>query len=206
LQAAILDRQDAERAEPLRDALGARDLARLRFEVPLVLVETVRPGLAIGAGLLAAVGVAVVLATGGPSWEFVPSMAALFTVLSVVFALAGTAEAWEAWRTRTLVLDAEGMAIGPDRERARRIPWDDVRLVRRERTSERGRETRTSAVEVLLRGGERLRIHRTYGRSLDDLVDLIDPPLERVAAARAYLAEGVPPAEALDRAGLSVPR
>lgn len=79
--------------------------------------------------------------------------------------------AFTTWhRDRLLVLRADGLALGPSDDRLRVIPWDRIRIVRREQTN-----GTTDGIEIVDEDGARTNLRGVYGRSLDALALAIDP-------------------------------
>jgi len=73
-------------------------------------------------------------------------------------------------RDRVVVLRTDGLAIGSSEASARIIPWDEIRIVRRDVTN-----GKTEGIEIVQEDGTRTTLRLDYGRSLDALARAIDP-------------------------------
>ncbi len=108
-----------------------------------------------------------------------------------------------------LALTADGFGLADQVEDVRITPWDEV-LCARVMTSQRtttydGGDQYTSTttyLEIDLRNGDIVRLHDSYGRTFEELKELIDPTTARLHIARALTDAGVPIEEAAGAAGL----
>jgi hypothetical protein len=166
VQREILDHLDRTRERPVGLGSAFAQRCRERYATALVMRTSPWPLIGAGAFFCALVGAMVAMAILVPFW-LTYALAAVPAASFGALMFYGT-RAW--WRTRVLVLRADGIAIGPNELRARLIPWDDVRTVRRERTN-----GKTDAIEIVQESGERTSLRFAYPMGHDALARAIDP-------------------------------
>ena len=194
LQTQILDHIHALGGAARREEADVDEFCRTRWAAPLRLVlRPVRGQLAwIFAILwLPLIGLAYF------AWGLWPVWLGLASMYVTGIGLALAAER----RVRVLELRADGLAVGSAPDRLAVTAWRDILLVRRRIETTAGSH-RTTALEVRLRDGRSLVLNGDYGRSLDELAELLDPPLAKLALARAALAAGADLEAATRAAGL----
>jgi hypothetical protein len=166
IQRDLLDRLDRLRGSPASEASSLALRCRERFAVPMHLVARLRrlAGMGLFFGALVALSGWLVWATPCGITIGLCSLMTFLTVTFVGYELRG----WH--RERVLELRADGLAIGPDASRARVIPWESIRLVRRVVVN-----SRTTGIEVIEENGHRTSLWQDYGLPFDELCRLIDP-------------------------------
>jgi len=197
IQAAMLDFIETRFRQPAREEVRSHELCRRRFQTPLVIA----PHVVRWRGALQFLGAAVVsgaviawLVPGFPAtgWTWIPVLLLIPVIIQFHLHQSGRG-------TRHLELRAEGLVVGPKPATARVIGWDDIQFARIHRT------TGTSGsvdLEIRLRDGTALLLETNYERSLDELQELIDPPVDKAATAWALVMQGRDPEAAAVAAGL----
>jgi hypothetical protein len=107
---------------------------------------------------------------------------------------------------RVLELRADGLAVGRTASSMRLIPWEDIlyaSLVEEKTYKSDGTMTSSDfRLEVHLRAQPAVVLDSRYDRPLQQLCELIDPPLAKVADAKQRIAEGADIETAAVTAGL----
>jgi hypothetical protein len=164
--------------------LGVDEIRRARLERPVRVAKLGRrPNAVIGALLMVALGVLFV------AGQVLPALGLLLGSLTL---------GWRREPWKVIELGAEGIQHGPSDSELRLVPWDDVLSAHRVYTSH---ET-TRAVRLLLTSGHHVDLSGDYDRPLEEICELVDPPLEKVAFARDRMLAGVPLTQAIEEAGL----
>jgi hypothetical protein len=166
IQRDILDFLDGLRERPVGASSAFARYCRERFATPVRLVAS--PWGMIGGAVFFAPFIAfpVWLAWVTPGWltyGFAVMAVGLFgwlTILGVVQWL----------RDRVLLLRPDGLSVGRSEAQMRLIPWDDIRLVRRDVTN-----GKTEGIEIVQQDGTRTTLRLNYGRKLDEIAQMIDP-------------------------------
>ena len=184
LQASILGYHERLLRDRRRRELGVDEIRRQRLDWPIRVAKLGRrspvPAVAV---VLVALGLLFV------AGQLLPAVA-----------LVAAAAAWGRRRERwkVLLLGPEGIEHGATDSDLDLVPWDDVLSAHRVLTSHES----TRAVRLLLRDGRHVDLVGPYDRPLEELCDLLDPPLEKAALVRDHMLAGLPLAEAAERAGL----
>lgn len=194
LQTRILDHMHALGPAEQRDQAGIDEFCRARWAVPLRLTLRRERTQYLWIFVILWLPLAGLVYFARHLWPVWLGMAALyaFGIGSAVLA---------ARRVRVLELRAGGLALGSAPDRLETIAWRDILLVRRTITTS-DTQRKTTALDVRLRDGRSIVLNGSYGRSLDDLAELIDPPVQKLALARASMATGVDIETATRTAGL----
>jgi hypothetical protein len=166
IQRDILDFLDLQRERPVGASSEFARRCRERFATPERLVA--KPWGVIGSTLLFAPFIAfpIWLADATPFW-LTYGLAALSAGIFGWLIVSGLTQ----WlRDRMLVLRSDGLGIGRSEARLRLIPWDEIRLVRRDLVN-----GKIESIEVVVQDGTRTTLRQNYGRTLDDIAGVIDP-------------------------------
>jgi hypothetical protein len=184
LQARILDYHERILRARRRADLGVDELRRERLDRPVRIAKPMRaPSVFLGCLGVAMLALAV--------YATVPAVA-LGLVLLYGFAVARNDD----WRV--LELSREGIFHGPSDADLRLLHWDELVGAHRVYTVH---ET-TRAVRLLLGDGRYVDLTGEYDRPLDDICELVDPPLEKVANARDEMLGGASLRDAAENVGL----
>jgi hypothetical protein len=184
LQAQILDYHERLLRARRRADLGVDELRRERLE------RTVRVAKSPAPPRVFTYGLALVALSAAVAQLFAIAALACLVGLCVV---RPRRDRW-----RVLELGPEGILHGPTDSELRLLPWDEVVAAHRIYSSCES----TRAVRLLLTDGRFIDLKGEYDRSLDDLCELVDPPLDKVALARDQMLSGIPLGEAAKNAGL----
>jgi hypothetical protein len=184
LQARILDFHERLVRARRRADLGVDEIRRVRLDRTVrVAKQPVRASLVHGAVMT--LGLVATILVG---WTM--------AVASALVLIALVARRREPWAV--LELGPDGIAHGPTDSELRLLPWDEVVAAHRIYSAN---ET-TRAVRLLLTAGRWVDLKGDYDRPLDDICELVDPPLEKVALTRDQMLFGVPLEDAARNAGL----
>jgi len=203
IQSVIADFIEMQFSQTAREKGHGRDLCRRRFKSPL-LIEPDQVSMSViifilGAGVAAGAVIALLVPKfPQTNWTAIPGALVFAATMVLCSRLAGSS-------SRYLELREGGLALGPDRDASRLIDWDDILFARTITARSRNRSytvSYTDALEIRLRDGSSMRLGINYKRSLDDLLELIDPPVDKAAIAWALVMKGEDVETAAVAAGL----
>lgn len=181
LEAAIVDYVELQLRQPERAALKVAEFCRQRFSTPLRIAA--HGGYAVYVVGLFSLAVIVSLVIK----HYAKDMVAVVVGASVAFLFAGSLSFgliydWvRSWGKHILELRSDGFALGHSPQKLRLIPWEEILFAYR---------VRAEALEVRLRDGATITLYEEYGRTLDDIEEFLDPPLEKVKAAYTRMTHG----------------
>jgi hypothetical protein len=188
VQTAILDYAHALFEAPERDALALVQFCRHRFARPLRISER-DPWAGV-----ASLCVTLVLPAALLMW-WAPAAWPLWIALTSAGSAAVLSSVVARWRS--IELGPRGVLLVRRSGREVLLPWEEIDYARRRVTN-----GRTLAVELRTRAGKHLTVVGRFDRSLDEVAELIDPPVARLRASLTDIAQGTPLEEAARRAGL----
>ena len=204
LQTEILDYIQAEFYQEERDSYHVADFCRQRFQTPV----RIRPAgpfwvlVSLGVTITYSAIVYYMYQSGIKFPEFFLGV----PILGVMFVFWAFVDWFGTLRGRFLEIDSNGFRLGFSSGLARRTRWEDIAFVRPVTKSETfnsmGGGTETSALSVRLRGGSTRTVRNGYKNNLNIVYELIDPPLDTIADARARMEAGLDVETAAIEAGL----
>ncbi len=197
LQEEILDYIEFTFHQPVREEMEVAQFCRARYQTPLQ-VAARRTGVAAPVALVLltalACGLIAMLVPSFPNtgWMWIPGILAFLTVVCIYTAIE---QHMQGSGKRVVLLGGEGIALGNTPDALQVISWEQIAFARPRTFSDvsgsgKWRQARTTALDIRLRDGGKVRLYPLYHRTLDDLRELIDPPASKVAAAYELLAQG----------------
>jgi hypothetical protein len=216
LMQGISEYREMEFRRPLREAVRAIEFQRRRFTTPLRVQEPKVSGswLAAGCGLILAVIVIVPIGALITTGLLAAHKA---NILDKVLGYGGGAIALlvllgyclrdrrPRLGSRILEFRQEGLAFGNEPDNMHVVPWEDVlytRMLEETLNPSSDNPAKSTSLFVHLRGFAPVSLGGAYGRSRQELSDLIDPPLDRVRDAWQRIEAGESPEKAAVAAGL----
>ncbi len=146
--------------------------------------------------IVGAVALGVIISAFGTDPPTGGMILAVIATGVMLFSFIGASEGFRAeWRCRgkhVLELRGEGIALGNDVGHMRVIAWEEILHTRRRSKTDvdmPGQDD-LQAVEVILRDGTSVLLTPCYSRRLDEIDDLIEPPIDLLAEAWSYVEQG----------------
>ena len=166
IQRDILDFIELSRERPVGATSAYAQRQRQRFATPVRLVA--KPWVTIGtAALFLPLNAFMVYMAWAAPDAFTYGLAVVATVLFGGI----TVSSFSIWlNNRVLVLGPHGLALGRNEAQARRVPWEDIRTVRRTATN-----GTTSGIEIVLQDGSHVTLRFNYDFRLDEIAFMLGP-------------------------------
>jgi hypothetical protein len=197
LMAAVAEYRESQFRQPLREAARVNDFQRRRFQAPLRLEESVvKEGwleygcgafmalLLLGVfGMLGTLGLIEANRAGILDWVLLIAGGVIATIVLLVIVLR---DRTPRIGTRILELRTEGVALGNTEATLQVFPWEDVLYTRMiEQTHQPNSDNPFKSMQLLLhlRNRRPVELGARQGYTLQELSDLLDPPLDKVREA-----------------------